>query len=196
MNIFVLDNNPKRAAQYHCDKHVPKMIVETTQLLSWAYYYHFGFNPFETDRAKRGRALIKLRKYLKRRNFPRELGMYKVNKSQWNHPCTKWVRRSKHNWAWTLALGLQLCNEYSIRYGRKEHACFKLLKWMQSNVIQLPGIGITQRPQAFGPHNHLRIHRKPIKAYRAYYMEAKSDFATWTRAREKPWWYIEPEKSN
>jgi len=28
MNIFVLDYNPKKAAEYHCDKHVVKMILE------------------------------------------------------------------------------------------------------------------------------------------------------------------------
>lgn len=36
MNIFVLDLNPQRAARYHCDKHVPKMLLETAQLLSTA----------------------------------------------------------------------------------------------------------------------------------------------------------------
>jgi hypothetical protein len=34
MNIFVLDKHPFLAAQYQCDKHVVKMCVETTQLLS------------------------------------------------------------------------------------------------------------------------------------------------------------------
>lgn len=33
MNIFVLDYNPKLAAQYHCDKHVVKMILESTQIV-------------------------------------------------------------------------------------------------------------------------------------------------------------------
>jgi|TARA_R110000824_G_scaffold357562_3_gene545085 hypothetical protein len=33
MNIFILDNNPKIAAQMLCDKHVVKMIVETAQML-------------------------------------------------------------------------------------------------------------------------------------------------------------------
>tara|TARA_R110000787_G_scaffold14600_2_gene44926 strand:- start:2267 stop:2758 length:492 start_codon:yes stop_codon:yes gene_type:complete len=33
MNIFILDNNPKLAAQYHCDKHCVKMILESAQLL-------------------------------------------------------------------------------------------------------------------------------------------------------------------
>ena len=33
MNIFVLDNDPRTAAQYHCDKHVVKMVLETAQIL-------------------------------------------------------------------------------------------------------------------------------------------------------------------
>ena len=28
MNLFYLDQNPKKCAEYHCDKHVCKMIVE------------------------------------------------------------------------------------------------------------------------------------------------------------------------
>ena len=34
MNIFVLSEDPIIAAQYHCDKHVPKMILESAQMLS------------------------------------------------------------------------------------------------------------------------------------------------------------------
>lgn len=34
MNIFVLDTDPQRAAQYHCDKHISKMILESAQMLS------------------------------------------------------------------------------------------------------------------------------------------------------------------
>lgn len=34
MNIFVLDEDPVLAAQYHCDKHVVKMVLETAQILS------------------------------------------------------------------------------------------------------------------------------------------------------------------
>ena len=37
MNIFVVDNNPRRAARMLCDKHVVKMCVETAQLLCTAY---------------------------------------------------------------------------------------------------------------------------------------------------------------
>jgi tRNA A37 N6-isopentenylltransferase MiaA len=36
MNIFVLSTDPEKAAIYHCDKHVVKMILESAQLLSTA----------------------------------------------------------------------------------------------------------------------------------------------------------------
>lgn len=38
MNIFILDKDPKLSAQYHCDKHVVKMILETAQLLCGAHW--------------------------------------------------------------------------------------------------------------------------------------------------------------
>ena len=38
MNIFFLDFDTKKCAQYHCDKHVVKMILETAQLLCGAHW--------------------------------------------------------------------------------------------------------------------------------------------------------------
>ena len=34
MNIFVLDKNVEKCAEYHCDKHVIKMILESAQMMS------------------------------------------------------------------------------------------------------------------------------------------------------------------
>lgn len=50
MNVFILDKNPILAAQYHCDRHVVKMILEYTQLLSNVCYlkelhYNVVFKP-------------------------------------------------------------------------------------------------------------------------------------------------------
>ncbi len=39
MNIFVLNADPYKSAQDHCDKHVGKMLIETVQLLSTARLY-------------------------------------------------------------------------------------------------------------------------------------------------------------
>lgn len=38
MNIFVLDMNVEKCAEYHNDSHVRKMIIESTQLLSNAHW--------------------------------------------------------------------------------------------------------------------------------------------------------------
>lgn len=38
MNIFVLDEDPVKAAHYHCDKHVVKMILETAQILCTVHH--------------------------------------------------------------------------------------------------------------------------------------------------------------
>jgi len=40
MNIFILDRSPIKAAQYHADKHVVKMILESAQMLSTAVRHY------------------------------------------------------------------------------------------------------------------------------------------------------------
>ena len=47
MNIFVLSRKPQLCAAYHCDKHVVKMIIEYTQMLSTCTYYCTGASPLK-----------------------------------------------------------------------------------------------------------------------------------------------------
>ena len=47
MNIFWLDANLKRAAKYHCDKHVCKQILEYAQLLCSAHWMTGGKAPYK-----------------------------------------------------------------------------------------------------------------------------------------------------
>jgi hypothetical protein len=42
MNIFVLDQDTSKAAEYHCDKHVVKMCLEYAQLLSTTANFYMG----------------------------------------------------------------------------------------------------------------------------------------------------------
>lgn len=44
MNIFILDRDPQKCAEYHCDKHVVKMIVETAQILCTARFLMWDKN--------------------------------------------------------------------------------------------------------------------------------------------------------
>ncbi|HHS49857.1 MAG TPA: hypothetical protein ENN07_01945 [candidate division Zixibacteria bacterium] len=52
MNIFVLDEDPRQSAQYHCDRHVIKMILESAQILCTAAIAR-GFDaPYKPTHAK------------------------------------------------------------------------------------------------------------------------------------------------
>ena len=47
MNIFILDKDIEKCAQYHCDKHLIKMILESAQLLCTAHWIdkYVGYVP-------------------------------------------------------------------------------------------------------------------------------------------------------
>lgn len=118
MNIFVLDKNIKKAAQYHCDKHVVKMIVEYAQLLSSAH--HLSDSAFAKD-------------------------CYKLTHK--NHPCAIWVRESKANYIWLYNLFNSLCAEYTARYN-KVHKTYIEKGPVLQNVPDLSWKGLTPFPQA------------------------------------------------
>ena len=53
MNIFILDLDVDKCAEYHCDKHIVKMIIETAQILSTALHSlgvpHNGYKPTHSN---------------------------------------------------------------------------------------------------------------------------------------------------
>lgn len=98
MNIFILDMNHKKNAEYHTDKHIVKMITETAQLLCSVYYFT---------------------------NHP-ELSSYKLTHK--NHPCSIWCRESLSNWVWLRDLGLALYDEYKYRYNNKIHKSGEVIR--------------------------------------------------------------------
>ncbi len=51
MNIFVLHRTPWKAAQMMCDKHIPKMIVESAQMMASALIRH-GAQPEDMPTTK------------------------------------------------------------------------------------------------------------------------------------------------
>lgn len=89
MNIFVLDKDPVICARYHCDKHVVKMILESTQMLCTLHHSISG-----TDY-----------------HIP-----YKS--THHNHPCNRWLRDSVSNYNWLLDLTSALNQEYRFRYNK------------------------------------------------------------------------------
>ena len=144
MNIFFLSRSPKEAAELHCDKHVVKMILESTQLL---YSAHWVLNP---------------------ENIPPNA--YK--KTHINHPCAIWIRTSLTNYLWLCSLAWNLCKEYQYRYGaHKVHKSEQHILWLLENPpLNIPRLGLTVPPQAM-PDQYKQ--KDPIDGYRMYYVEDK-----------------------
>lgn len=98
MNIFWLDDDVRLCAQYHCDKHVVKMILEYAQLMSTAHHVLDGELAHQS--------------------------LYRA--THVNHPCAVWVRESSSNYNAMYELFIALCREYTFRYGRLHLTFVKL----------------------------------------------------------------------
>ena len=156
MNIFVLDTDTKKCAVYHNDKHVVKMILETAQLLCGSH--HVTESQYEIP--------------------------YKL--SHKNHPCSIWVRECIENYIWLCDLGLELCEEYTYRYG-KRHKSQDIIEWCLINTPNIPTNGdIT--PFALAMPDECKV-GTAIDSYRAYYMLEKRNLASW-KNRQTPEWYL------
>ena len=118
MNIFFLDENPTLSAQYHVDKHVVKMILETAQLLCGVHH----MTDQVTDQVP-----------------------YKL--SHKNHPCSIWCRESLSNYLYLCELGLELSKEYTYRYG-KRHKSQDVIEWCLINKPNIPDIEFTDPAKA------------------------------------------------
>lgn len=185
MNIFYLDHNMERCAQYHCDKHVVKMIVEYAQLLSTCKRILDGEKHVVLSKRRRKQIFL----------LPGESITYEDGKAvvlnaklyqatHVNHPCNKWLRESKANYDKLFTLFESLLREYTHRYG-KIHATSRLSLNLQQSPNNLKDAGITSIPQAM-PEEYQCA--DPVEAYRSFYRGSKVRFARWTN-REKPEWF-------
>ena len=102
-----------------------------------------------------------------------------------NHPCTIWLRQSIDNWNWLYDLTYHLNEEYKLRYGHtKNHKSWDIIKSLPKP--KLPKTGMTPFAQAM-PEQYRN--KDTVKAYRAYYLGEKKDFATW-KTKKPSWWLL------
>lgn len=166
MNIFVLSKIIKLCAQYHCDKHVVKMILESAQMLCTAHRVLDQVNTVDGVR------------------------IYKIFGKK--HPCNLWTQASSENYSWLYNLFIELCNEYTYRYG-KTHICdTKFRNALEYLPVNIPTGELT--PFAVAMPDQYKIKNEDgtydaIKSYRAYYNGAKRDFCVWTK-RDVPKWFL------
>jgi len=147
MNIFVLDENPIRAAQAMDCVRVPKMIVETAQMMASALRRH-GVTDERMPLTKSGTPYK---------------GAYKY------HPCTVWAGDSWKNFDWLTSHGIALCTEYTFRFGKK-HACEDAICYM--NAMHVDGFSHLNRDRLTPFAQAMPDEYKDddaVKAYRAYY---------------------------
>ena len=157
MNIFILDYDVKKCAEYHVDKHVVKMILETAQLLCGVHH----MTPQVTNQVP-----------------------YKL--SHKNHPCAIWTRESLSNYLYLCEFGLALCEEYTYRYG-KIHKCQQsgLVDELGSCPNNIRSGQFTEVTPAM-PDN-IKVTGNSLQSYRNYYIQYKKSFARWTNRETPSW---------
>ena len=177
MNIFVLDYDPNEAARMMCDKHIPKMIVETFQMLGSALRRH-GATDEQMPLTSKGKPLV---------------GGYK------NHPCTIWAGETLDNFMWLGIHGMALCCEYQWRFVEwigddylKKHSC-------HNGIVHMVDVGMDIIPKGFKTPFAQAMPDEykcedAVDAYRQYYTMEKAYFAKWEKGRPAPYWWTHKEE--
>ena len=162
MNIFILDSNAQKCAQYHNNKHIIKMPTETVQMLSTALILN-GINP---PKNKSG-------------------NLYKS--THVNHPCSKWIRETRSNYLWACDLLIELCKEKRVRYNNIPHFAETTIAYFIEHATCIPNGKLTEFALAM-PDKYI-VKGDPVQSYRNYYIGDKQHIAQW-KNREVPEWFI------
>lgn len=179
MNVFYLDQNPRVAAEYHCDKHVVKMIIEYAQLMSTAHRVLDG--ELYNDKTANGRNIKRWRL-----QDERERHLYKA--SHINHPSGVWCRASNKNYYWLYDLFVNLCEQYTVRYGKIHKS--QMLSQILSKAPNYIKVGPFTEPPPAMP-DHCKIKNNSVASYRKYYLEEKKRFAKWKTFT--PDWFVKED---
>ena len=182
MNIFVLHEDPKIAAQMHCDKHVPKMLVEHAQMLTAAYYSTLGISRKKEIPDKQN-SVNEMFKGWPRKNEDGSEWHYAI--THVNHPCTVWTRTSIDNFNWLLDCTDELCEEFKRRW-KHDPSIKNIVNWMRENPPKLISLGITPFAQAMPDCFRSK---NTSESYRKYYAMKTSYMKIDCKFTEIPYWW-------
>lgn len=101
-----------------------------------------------------------------------------------NHPCAIWARANSANYTWLYELGMELCKEYTHRYGRI-HATQVVMERLATMPHRMVFGSLSPFTQAMP--DEYRIVGNPVEAYRQYYKHEKISMLAYTR-RAIPLW--------
>ena len=168
MNIFVLDKDPIIAAKYMDDVRLPKMCVESAQMMASALRRH-GATDKQMPLTKAGKP-------------------YKGGYT--HHPCTIFAGDTRDNFMWLADHALALCSEYAKRFG-KTHACEEPIRYMSKlgELGWIPKGELTPFAQAM-PDEYKDD--DAVKAYRSYYKSKQNSKGgvRYVRTDVPTWWEV------
>ena len=182
MNRFIIEDTPKECAMSHCDKHVPKMVVEEAQMLSTVHRMCDG--ELETRPSKSGKRMVKYWRI----PDEREDILYKA--VHMGHPCTVWAMQNEGNYRWAVQMLIALCDEYTHRYG-KDHKTEALIPWLMIPPTNInKSLKLTQMPLAMGSNPECIDHSDVKGSYRKFYQTKQDRFRMVWSKRPIPEWFV------
>jgi len=190
VNIFYLDHDVTKCAEMHNDKHTVKMILEYCQLLSTAHRYLDG-TEVVVKKYVNGSLPARYRN-TKKWKLKDERDDILYSATHINHPSAVWCRKTSANYEWLHKLLVELCKEYTYRYG-KVHKCER--EGLVAQLARLPDT-ITSAPftqPTPAMPDEVKIIGDSLASYRNYYNLNKTHLASWKgkiNSRNKPEWYI------
>lgn len=187
MNIFILHEDPVVAAQMQCDKHVPKMVVESAQMLSTAHRMLDG--TVQIAPSKSGKRMV--RHYRLFEDPEMDQVLYKA--VHYKHPCTVWTMESADNYVWHYKHFVALCDEFEFRFNKTHATAVKLKSPLWSLPHNIPKIGMTPFKLAM-TSNPECMFEDAVESYRAFYHTKQDRFKmAWDKSRPKPYWFEHKE---
>jgi len=107
-------------------------------------------------------------------------------RAHFNHPSTIWTRQSIQHYRWLVQHGLEICSEFTKRYG-KRHKTQDVLEWCRDNEPNIPDNGFTPPPQCM-PDEYKNS--DTIIAYKQFYIKDKIAIKglSWKKLGNAPSW--------
>jgi hypothetical protein len=173
MNIFVLHEQPRLAAQYYCDKHTPKLVIELAQLICTAMQFRgLTYKQYPVEQIEW------------------EPGTVGYKNTHVNHPASVWLRATDENLMWAWEHFIALSDEYTKRYKKIHKTTQKLCHMSSYAPIPFSADYTKHTPFVQCMPEKYRISGDAITAYRNYYIGEKSKFAKWNYTKMPDWFVI------
>lgn len=184
MNVYVLDEDPKKAAEYHCDVHVKSEILTCVQMLSSVHWLSLMLEEPEDVHFKNKKVM---QEHLENKYHEGHTKRPPYKMTHINIPIIKWIAYNQKNYLWVISLLKNLDSEFQKRYN-KRHGSALHIDWLENNIPKCCEatdeeiVFLNNVPEEYYLEN-------VVESYRNYYKHGKTKIAVWERSNNKPDWF-------